>query len=74
MILIVHFRRNFFRKTKNITIVIVHATIIEHKRIKNNIARQIFTRNGPLAFLPYFTKNTSIVYSARGEKKCKFKI
>ena len=27
-------------------------TIINHEKISNNIATQIFTKNGPLAFLP----------------------
>ena len=74
MILIVHFRRKFFfRKNEKYYNSYAHATIIEHKRIKNNIARQIFTRNGPLAFLPISQKNTSIVYSARGEKNVNLK-
>ena len=38
-------------------------TEIEHKKIENNTAIQIFTRNGPLAFLPISEKKTSIVYS-----------
>ena len=38
-------------------------TIIEHEKIKNNIAIQIFTKNGPLAFLPISEKKTSVVYS-----------
>ncbi len=38
-------------------------TIIEHKRINNNVATQIFTQKGPLAFLPISPEKTSIVYS-----------
>ena len=34
--------------------------------IKNNVATQIFTERGPLAFLPLSSKETSIVFSARG--------
>ena len=33
-------------------------TIIEHEKINNNIAIQIFTKNGPLAFLPISEKKT----------------
>ncbi len=38
-------------------------TLINHKKIKNNIAIQIFTKEGPLAFLPISNTETSVVYS-----------
>ena len=38
-------------------------TIIKHDKITNNIALQIFTREGPLAFLPISNNETSIVFS-----------
>ncbi len=41
-------------------------TIIKHKNIPNNIATQIFTKFGPLAFLPISKNETSIVYSISG--------
>ena len=40
-----------------------YTTIIEHKNIPNDIATQIFTKYGPLAFLPLSNNKTSIVYS-----------
>ena len=40
-----------------------YTTIIKHKKILNDSARQIFTRRGPLAFLPISNNETSIVYS-----------
>ncbi len=40
-----------------------HTTIITHQKISNNVAVQIFTKNGPLAFLPISNDKTSIVYS-----------
>ena len=40
-----------------------YTTIIKHKKILNNTATQIFTKNGPLAFLPISSTTTSIVYS-----------
>ena len=44
-----------------------YTTIIKHRKlIKNNVAIQIFTERGPLAFLPISSKETSIVFSARG--------
>ena len=46
-----------------------YVTIINHKRIENNTAIQIFTSKGPLAFLPISKKETSIVYSIRGLEK-----
>ena len=38
-------------------------TIIKHDKVTNNIALQIFTREGPLAFLPTSNNETSIVFS-----------
>ena len=40
-----------------------YTTIIKHEKIKNIIATQIFTKEGPLAFLPISNTETSIVYS-----------
>ncbi len=40
-----------------------YTTIIEHQSITNDIATQIFTKDGPLAFLPVSKNKTSIVYS-----------
>ena len=40
-----------------------HTTIIKHDQILNDTAVQIFTKKGPLAFLPISNKKTSIVYS-----------
>ena len=40
-----------------------HTAIITHDKILNNTAFQIFTKKGPLAFLPISSKETSIVYS-----------
>ena len=42
---------------------IAHTTIIKHDLILNDTAVQIFTKKGPLAFLPISNKETSIVYS-----------
>jgi 2-octaprenyl-6-methoxyphenol hydroxylase len=40
-----------------------YTTIIKHDQILNNTAVQIFTKKGPLAFLPISNKETSVVYS-----------
>jgi 2-octaprenyl-6-methoxyphenol hydroxylase len=42
---------------------IAYTTIIKHKKILNDTATQIFTRMGPLAFLPISSDETSVVYS-----------
>ena len=43
-------------------------TVIKHQKIKNNIASQIFTDYGPLAFLPLSKTETSIVFSILKDK------
>ena len=51
-----------------------HITIIKHKKmLDNNTASQIFTELGPIAFLPVSENETSIVYSAKGDKDINFK-
>ena len=42
---------------------IAHTAIIKHKKIDNKSAMQIFTKIGPIAFLPISNFETSIVYS-----------
>ena len=46
-----------------------YTTIIEHDQILNDTAFQIFTKKGPLAFLPISNKKTSIVYSIDNANK-----
>ena len=52
---------------------VAYTTILKHEKISNNVAVQIFTKNGPLAFLPISDYETSIVYSInnylKGEKE-----
>ena len=42
---------------------LAYTTILKHKRIKNNVATQIFTKFGPIAFLPISSSETSVVCS-----------
>ena len=42
---------------------LAYTVILKHKKIENNIATQIFTKNGPIAFLPISNSETSIVCS-----------
>ncbi len=54
-----YFSKKIIKKYKSIA----YTTIIKHKKISNNTATQIFTKKGPLAFLPISNFETSIVYS-----------
>tara|TARA_B100001057_G_scaffold498311_1_gene604934 strand:+ start:967 stop:2040 length:1074 start_codon:yes stop_codon:yes gene_type:complete len=47
---------------------LAYTTIINHDNIKNDVAVQIFTKKGPLAFLPISRNKTSIVYSIHNQK------
>ena len=48
---------------------VAFTTIINHSKLKNKIATQIFTEHGPLAFLPLSEKSTSIVFSFENKNK-----
>ena len=45
-----------------------YTTIIKHDKIINNVALQIFTKEGPLAFLPISNNETSVVFSIHNSK------
>ena len=48
-----YFSKKFFtRSLKKKYDSFAHTTIVKHKKIQNDSASQIFTKNGPLAFLP----------------------
>ncbi|MDC0517730.1 FAD-dependent monooxygenase [Candidatus Pelagibacter sp.] len=62
-------KKFFFKKLEKKYNSYAHTTIIKHKKIKSNsIATQIFTKNGPIAFLPISSTNTSVVCSLRLNK------
>ena len=68
------FSKKFFaRSLKKKYDSFAYTTILKHKKIKNNTASQIFTKNGPLAFLPLSELETSIVYSIKGKKNINLK-
>ena len=46
-----------------------YTTIIQHEIQSNDTATQLFTKNGPLAFLPISKNETSVVYSVHDFKK-----
>ena len=62
-------KRYFTKKINKDYDNLAYTTILEHKKIENNIATQIFTKTGPIAFLPISNRKTSIVYSLDIKKK-----
>ena len=60
-----HFNKKIEKKYNSVA----YTTILEHQKISNNVAVQIFTKNGPLAFLPISDYETSIVYSINNNLK-----
>jgi len=62
-------KKFFYRKFSKDYQSFAHTGIIKHQKIKNNVASQIFTKKGPLAFLPISQNQTSIVFSVRGNRK-----
>ena len=64
-----YFNKKIIKKYNSIA----YTTLIKHAKIKNNIATQIFTKRGPLAFLPISNDTTSIVYSVHNSNKKKNK-
>ena len=61
------FSKKIIKKYKSLA----YTLILEHEKINNKIARQVFTKIGPLAFLPISNKETSIVYSIKNSAKIK---
>jgi 2-octaprenyl-6-methoxyphenol hydroxylase len=53
------FTKNFYKDYDSQA----YTTVLKHKKIENNIATQIFTKNGPIAFLPISNSETSVVCS-----------
>ena len=49
-------KKIFYKKFEKKYFSYAHATIIQHEEITNNTAIQIFTKKGPLAFLPISKK------------------
>ena len=62
----------FYKKIEKNYKSFAYATIIHHKKIiKNDVATQVFTKNGPFAYLPISQTETSIVFSAKGKENVK---
>ena len=56
-------KKYFSKKIEKAYNSFAYTTVINHEKISNHVAVQIFTKIGPLAFLPLSKKKTSIVYS-----------
>ena len=56
-------KRFFYKKIEKDYKNLAYTTIFQHSLIENNTATQIFTKYGPIAFLPLSETQTSIVYS-----------
>tara|TARA_Y100001970_G_scaffold445_1_gene525 strand:+ start:5462 stop:6544 length:1083 start_codon:yes stop_codon:yes gene_type:complete len=57
-------KKHFFKKIEKNYKSIAYTTLLNHKKIENKTAMQIFTKRGPLAFLPLSEKQTSVVFSS----------
>jgi len=66
-------KKFFFKQIKKNYRSVAYISIIKHVKIQNNKAVQIFTKKGPLAFLPMSETETSIVYSVKGLEKIDLK-
>ena len=67
-------KKFFFKKFYKDYKSCAYTTTIKHKKVKDNyIASQIFTKHGPLAFLPISDESTSVVYSFNGNEKIDLK-
>ena len=60
----IFFRRNY----KNYNSV-AYTSLIKHQKCENRIAYQVFTKIGPVAFLPCSSNETSIVFSIFKQEK-----
>ena len=59
-------KKFFYKKFDKNYDSFAHITTFNHKPLNNNhIASQVFTKKGPLAFLPVSKKETSVVYSVK---------
>ena len=61
-------KKYFSKKIEKVYNSSAYTTVINHETISNQIAVQIFTKIGPLAFLPLSKNKTSIVYSIYNSK------
>ncbi len=56
-------KKFFFQNIKKDYKSTSYITVMDHQKLKNNTSVQIFTKRGPLAYLPISNSKTSLVYS-----------
>ena len=56
-------KKYFIKKINKDYKNLAYTTILEHKKLENNSAIQVFTKLGPIAFLPISNMKTSVVCS-----------
>ena len=61
-------KKYFSRKISKEYNSLAYTTIVSHEKIQNDTAVQIFTKMGPLAFLPISENETSVVFSFHNKK------
>ena len=61
-------KKIFYKKVTKDYLSKAFISIINHESTINNIARQVFTKYGPLAFLPISKNRTSIVFSLKNKE------
>ena len=62
-------KKYFYKKMKKNYDSKAYTTILKHKSLENKKAVQIFTKFGPLAFLPISKTETSVVFSITNSNK-----
>ena len=62
-------KKYFFKKVEKDYFNFAYTTILKHKKLNNNIATQVFTKSGPIAFLPISNYETSVVCSLESKKR-----
>ena len=66
-------KKFFYKKIKKNYNSFAYVSTFKHEKLSDNdIATQIFTKKGPLAFLPISPVETSVVYSVIGKKDINF--
>ena len=66
-------KKFFSKKIEKKYDCIAYTAIIDHKKTNNQTATQIFTKIGPIAFLPISNYQTSIVYSINSNNPVELK-
>tara|TARA_B100000787_G_scaffold169981_1_gene163258 strand:+ start:1576 stop:2673 length:1098 start_codon:yes stop_codon:yes gene_type:complete len=62
-------KKYFNRKIDKDYYNIAYTTFLKHEELENNTAIQIFTKVGPIAFLPISNTKTSVVFSVESKVK-----